>query len=117
MSFRDKTDILIGWSHLNIQFGEGFPKTYSQDLDINRLGRTFRAIGYGYMWWLARAGDDPFSYAWGHGGSLIILMHELEAIVTTADPWHGQSGEKAWEEERVVMDLVGNVIQSIPGDG
>ena len=102
---------------MNIQFGEGFPKTYSQDLYNNRLGRTFRDIGYCYMWWLARAGDDRFSYAWEHGGGLIILLHELKAIVTTADPWHGQSGEKAWEEERVVMDLVGRFTKSIPEDG
>jgi CubicO group peptidase (beta-lactamase class C family) len=90
-------------------------QTYSEDLYNNQLGRHFRDIGYGYMWWSARAGDHHFNYAWGHGGNLIILLDELDmVIVTTANPFQGIWGEKAWEKESAVLDLVGKFIKSIP---
>jgi CubicO group peptidase (beta-lactamase class C family) len=89
-------------------------QTYSEDLYDNKLGRYFRDIGYGYMWWSARAGDHHFNYAWGHGGNLIILLDELDmVIVTTADPLHGVWGQEAWEKEGAIIDLVGKFIESI----
>jgi len=90
-------------------------QTYSENLYNNRLGYYFRDIGYGYMWWSARAGDHHFNYAWGHGGNLIILLDELDmVIVTTANPLHGIWGKEAWEKEGAIIDLVGRFIQSIP---
>ena len=71
--------------------------------------------GYGYLWWSARAGRQHFNYAWGHGGNLIILLHDLDMIiVTTADPLIGEFGESAWKKERAVIDLVGKYIASLP---
>lgn len=88
---------------------------YSQDLYNNRLGRYFRDIGYGYLWWSARAGKHAFYYAWGHGGNLIVLLDELDmVIVTTANPLHGVWGEEAWEKEGAIIDVVGRFIQSLP---
>jgi CubicO group peptidase (beta-lactamase class C family) len=50
-------------------------------------GPYFRDTGYGYQWWSARVGGHRFKFAWGHGGSLIILLEELDMIiVTAADP-------------------------------
>ena len=90
-------------------------QTYSENLYNNRLGYYFRDIGYGYLWWSARAGDHRFNYAWGHGGNLIILLDDLDmVIVTTANPLHGVWGEEAWEKEGAIIDLVGWFIQSIP---
>ncbi len=92
-------------------------ETYSEGLYNNRLGRYFRDIGYGYLWWSARAGDHHFNYAWGHGGNLIILLDELDMlIVTIADPLHGVWGQEAWEKEGAIIDLVGEFIASIPGE-
>ena len=92
-------------------------ETYSEDLYNNRLGRYFRDIGYGYLWWSARAGAHHFNYAWGHGGNLVILLDELDmVIVTTADPLHGVWGQEAWEKEGAIIDLVGEFIASIPGE-
>jgi CubicO group peptidase (beta-lactamase class C family) len=89
---------------------------YSEGLYDNRLGRYFRDIGYGYLWWSARAGKHHFNYAWGHGGNLVILLHELNmVIVTTANPLHGVWGQEAWEKEGAIIDLVGRFIASLPG--
>jgi len=90
---------------------------YSEDLYNNRLGRYFRDIGYGYLWWSARAGKHHFDYAWGHGGNLVVLLHELNmVIVTTANPLHGVWGEEAWEKEGAIIDVVGRFIASLPAE-
>ncbi len=90
-------------------------QTYSENLYGNILGRYFRDIGYGYLWWSARAGDHHFNYAWGHGGNLIVLLDELDmVIVTTANPLHGVWGQEAWEKEGAIIDLVGRFIKSLP---
>ena len=92
-------------------------QTYSTGLYGDRLGRYFRDIGYGYLWWSARAGKHQFSYAWGHGGNLIILLDGLDmVIVTTADPLHGVWGEQSWAKEGAIIDLVGRFIASLPGE-
>lgn len=96
------------WVHASLQ-------TYSDGIYGNRLGRYFRDIGYGYLWWSARAGAHHFNYAWGHGGNLIVLLDELDmVIVTTANPLHGVWGEEAWAKEGAIIDLVGRFIASIP---
>ena len=90
-------------------------QTYSENIYGNKLGRYFRDIGYGYLWWSAKAGDHHFHYAWGHGGNLIILLDELDmVIVTTANPLHGVWGQEAWEKEGAIIDLVGRFIKSLP---
>jgi len=90
-------------------------RTYSENLYNNRLGSYFRDIGYGYLWWSARAGGHRFNYAWGHGGNLIILLDDLDmVIVTTANSLPGIWGEEAWEKEGAIIDLVGRFIKSIP---
>jgi CubicO group peptidase (beta-lactamase class C family) len=90
---------------------------YSENLYNNRLGRYFRDIGYGYLWWSARAGEHDFYYAWGHGGNLIVLLHDLDmVIVTTANPLHGVWGEEAWAKEGAIIDVVGRFVQSLPAE-
>ncbi len=90
---------------------------YSENLYDNRLGRYFRDIGYGYLFWSARAGKHDFWYAWGHGGNLIVLLHDLDmVIVTTANPLHGVWGQEAWEKEGAIIDVVGKFIASLPGE-
>ncbi len=88
---------------------------YSENLYGDKLGRYFRDLGYGYLWWSARAGKHHFNYAWGHGGNLIVLLHDLNmVIVTTANPLHGVWGEESWKKEGAIIDLVGRFIASLP---
>lgn len=97
---------------------------YSENIDISgwmpgitsRYGY-YRDLGYGYQWWSARAGDHHFNYASGHGGNQIILLDDLDmVIVTSADRLYGQFGEAAWENERAIIDLVGEFINSLPSE-
>jgi CubicO group peptidase (beta-lactamase class C family) len=90
-------------------------RPYSHNIYSNRLGTYLRQIEYGYLWWSAKAGHYEFDFAWGHGGNLIILVHDLDmVIVATADHLAGQFGDAAWQKERAVIDLVGGFIAAIP---
>lgn len=82
-----------------------------------RLGRYFGDVGYGYQWWSAKAGAHPFDFAWGHGGQLIVLLHDLDmVIVTTADPQLGIDPlrQPGWEREVAIINVVGKFIAGLP---
>jgi CubicO group peptidase (beta-lactamase class C family) len=83
----------------------------------SKLGDYFADIGYGYLWWSARAGAHEFDFTWGHGGQLVVLLHKLNmVIVTTADPIYNLSGEESWKYEGAIIDMVGRFIQSLSKD-
>ncbi len=78
-------------------------------------GRYLRDIGYGYQWWSATVGEHQFDYAAGHGGNLIILLHDLDMIiVTTADPLYELPAQEGWRYEGAIIDLVGKFIAALP---
>ena len=75
----------------------------------------FRNIGYGYQWWSAEVGDHPVNFAWGHGGQLIVLLHDLEmVVVVTADPFYDVYGSESWQHEKANFELVGSFVASLP---
>lgn len=90
---------------------------YSTGIYGEQLGRYFRDLGYGYFWWSATSGKHEFNYAWGHGGNLIVLVHDLDlVIVTTASNLPGLSGEESWKKEGAIIDVVGKFIKSLPAE-
>jgi len=98
------------WVHASLQ-------TYSENARDYGMSLSFRDLGYGYGWWTARAGEHSFSFAWGHGGQLIVLLDELDmVIVTTADPFFGQHDGNSWAHEKAAINLVGEFINSLPGE-
>lgn len=75
---------------------------------------SFDVLDYGYLWWSSKAGAHPFHYAWGHGGQLIVLVHDLDmVVVTSANNLAGQFGEAAWQKEKAIMEMVGELIASL----
>ena len=90
---------------------------YTENIRNVGSSRAFRDLGYGYGWWTARAGDHDLSFAWGHGGQLIVLLDELDmVIVTTADPFFGQHDEDSWKHEKAAFNLVGEFIESLAAE-
>jgi CubicO group peptidase (beta-lactamase class C family) len=89
-------------------------RTYSQRAWDN-IGQ-FRDIGYGYQWWSARAGEHDVNFAWGHGGNLIVLIHDLDmVVVVTADSFYGKDVHwDSWKYEKANIELVANFISSLP---
>lgn len=92
-------------------------QTYSEDARDYGRSLSFRDLGYGYGWWKARAGERQLSFAWGHGGQLIVLLDDLDmVVVTTADPFFGQHDGESWRHEKATFNLVGEFINSLPGE-
>ena len=94
-------------------------QSYTEDafseMGGKRLGRYFRDVGYGFQWWSARVGDHHVSFAWGHGGQLIVLLDAYDlVIVTTAYPFWLEHNDQSWKHERATIDLVGGFIDSLP---
>lgn len=94
-------------------------QNYSEDAwvtkhKLNKVGRYFRDLGYGYQWWSARVGEHRFNFAAGHGGQLIVLLDELEMIiVVTAYPFYLQHDDESWKHEQANINLVGRFILSL----
>ncbi len=91
-------------------------KTYTvNEFAVKKVGR-FKDIGYGYMWWSAKAGNHRVNFAWGHGGQLIVLEDKLDmVVVTTADPFYGKETHfNSWKYEKAILEMVSNFIYSLP---
>ena len=96
------------WVHDSLQ-------TYSEDAWDN-IGR-FHDIGYGYHWWSATAGEHHVNFAWGHGGQLIVLVHDLDVVVvTTTDPFWLQHDDQSWKHEKATIRVVADFIASLPSE-
>jgi len=109
-AYKGEQVVPISWVHDSLQ-------TYSDHARDYGWGFAFKDLGYGYGWWTARAGEHHFSFAWGHGGQLIVLLDELDmVIVTTADPFFGQHDGGSWKHEKATINLVGEFIKSLPGE-
>ena len=92
-------------------------QTYTEDAWYYRVGRNWRDSGYGYQWWSIRAGDHRYNLAWGHGGQQIAVLDELDlVVVVTADPLYKQHGDEPWKLEKANLNLVADVIASLPSE-
>jgi CubicO group peptidase (beta-lactamase class C family) len=108
--YEGKQIIPADWVHASLQTHSEKARSYGRSL-------AFRDLGYGYGWWTARAGDHHVSFAWGHGGQLIVLLDALDmVVVTTADPFFGQHDGDSWKHEKATMNLVAEFIESLPSE-
>jgi CubicO group peptidase (beta-lactamase class C family) len=93
---------------------------YSEDAWVGKdpkdsVGRYFRDLGYGYQWWSARVGEHDVDFAWGHGGQLVVLLHDLDMVVVAkSHPWFLQHDDEAWEYELATLNLVGKFLFLLP---
>jgi CubicO group peptidase (beta-lactamase class C family) len=89
--------------------------SYTKNAWRYRIGRNYKDIGYGYLWWSAYAGSRRFNFAWGHGGQQITLVEDMDmVIVVTADPLFGQHGDLPWKREKENLNLVADFIRTLP---
>jgi CubicO group peptidase (beta-lactamase class C family) len=91
-------------------------QTYSvNQFEVKSIGR-FHDLGYGYYWWSAEAGEHHVNFAWGHGGSVIVLVEDLDMVVAlTADPFYGKDAfNNAWGYESANIAMVADFVASLP---
>ncbi|MBN1272976.1 MAG: serine hydrolase [Candidatus Aminicenantes bacterium] len=99
--------IPAGWVDDSLQ-------SYSTTTYENDILENISQLEYGYLWWSGTSGSHHFDFAWGHGGQLIVLLHDLNmVIVTSADHLAGEFGQAAWQKEKHVMEMVGRFISSL----
>jgi len=92
-------------------------KTYSEDAWDYRIGGNVDDMGYGYQWWSLRSGDHNYNMAWGHGGQVIMVVHDLNMVVVLkADPYMQQSSDESWKNERANINLVADFIARLPAE-
>jgi CubicO group peptidase (beta-lactamase class C family) len=98
------------WVHDSLQ-------TYSvNEAFVKKVGH-FRDIGYGYQWWSATAGEHHVNFAWGHGGQLIVLVDEFDmVIVTTSYPFWLEHNDQSWKNEKAIITMVSEFINSLPSE-
>lgn len=65
----------------------------TEQVDSRTMGA---AEGYGYQWWVSRAGDDPVFYAQGLGGQRIEVIPRLHLVAVVSSEYdathHGVDG-------------------------
>jgi len=114
--YQDRQVLPADWVTASLhRYSEGMYDNAWHDERSHYQGPYLRDVGYGYQWWSGRFGEHQFDFAWGHGGNLIILLHELDMIVvTTADPLYEHPSTSGWPFEVAIINLVGRFIRSLP---
>lgn len=62
-------------------------------------------VRYGYLWWLAGAGDLELFMALGWGGQLVVCVPALDLVVATTAYWQLQA-DRADAQERAILGVV-----------
>lgn len=62
-------------------------------------------LGYGYLWWVGRAGSLDVLLAWGYGGQYVYVVPALELVVVTTATWQGL-GMTAGSQMAAIADLI-----------
>jgi CubicO group peptidase (beta-lactamase class C family) len=91
-------------------------QVYTEHISLINSGPNFSDMSYGYQWWFAKSGEHEYYFAAGQGGQMIVVLFDLDMlIVTTADPFQGNSSG-SWETTSAIFNLVGDFITSLPAD-
>jgi len=108
--YKENQIVPANWVHDSLQ-------TYSvNEAFVKKVGH-FRDIGYGYHWWSANAGEHHVNFAWGHGGQLIVLVENFDiVIVTTSYPFWKENTDESWRNEKAIITMVSDFINSLPSD-
>lgn len=69
----------------------------------------FEDFGYGYQWWLAKAGGYDVYFALGHGGQVIVNVPELDMVIVTTADWE-VSPEVSGFQINAMLNLIDNFI-------
>lgn len=64
-------------------------------------------IRYGFLWWHAEVGGREVSYARGHGGQFVFVVHSLDlVVVSTAYDYGNDYSDTPWQTTGPIMELI-----------
>lgn len=58
----------------------------------------YNPYNYGYMWWRRPAGKYQLFFAWGNGGQYIMILPELDAIISITSDLGRSSGSRRYQD-------------------
>lgn len=101
MALRPRDMVKIGELMLNNGVYEGRQIVSSEWLAesiIPVTGRRPGVINYGYLWFRRESAGLDMIYAYGNGGQYILIIPEIETILTVTT-WNGASGTRSYRRE------------------
>ncbi|WP_158551391.1 serine hydrolase [Rhodohalobacter sp. SW132] len=57
----------------------------------------FNDYNFGYMWWSKPVGETYVYFAWGNGGQYILMIPELDAVISITSDVESGSGSRAYQ--------------------
>lgn len=68
----------------------------------------YNPYNYGYMWWRRPIGEYQLFFAWGNGGQYIMILPELEAVVSITSDLGRSSGSRRYQDR--IFDFLRETI-------
>lgn len=68
----------------------------------------YNPYNYGYMWWRRPVGEYQLFFAWGNGGQYIMILPELEAVISITSDLGRSSGSRRYQD--VIFNFLQNTI-------
>ena len=99
---------LISSEWVNSTFQIYSSSTYGREILSN-----IRTLKYGYLWWSGTSGNHQIWFAWGHGGQMVVIIHDLNMVVVATALCPSIFDPDAWPKSKAVMELVGRLITKI----
>lgn len=69
---------------------------------------TYNDYDYGYMWWRKPAGGQKVIFAWGNGGQYIMVLPELETVISITSDLATNNGSRRYQ--RRIFAFIEDVI-------
>ena len=76
----------------------------------------FGGDGYGYQWWVTKAGPDDAYAAVGYGGQLIEIVPARELVVVFATEWLAAGNQVVRADSRAYEGMVARLIAPTIGN-
>lgn len=59
----------------------------------------YNPYNYGYMWWRRPVGQYQLFFAWGNGGQYIMMLPELDAVISITSDLGRSSGSRQYQDQ------------------
>ncbi len=68
----------------------------------------YNPYNYGYMWWRRKVGGYQLFFAWGNGGQYIMMLPELETVISITSDLGRSSGSRRYQDR--IFDFLRQTI-------
>ena len=68
----------------------------------------FNPYNYGYMWWRKQVSGYEVFFAWGNGGQYILLLPELNSVISITSNLASNSGSRRYQRE--IFQFLGDTV-------